>query len=204
MRWIRLPLVMMPALLLALAGLFHPHYLTTESAGSWQRLHIALLPVFPLSAVGFLVPLWRRPGLDLAGIATVVGWVGAFVYATFYTGLDLVAGVAAGTVARNTRASADLGAAVQPLFDTGDRLSQVGVCGFAIATVGMSIVLLIRHGVAALLIAAVLLGASYSFLSNHIFWPRGVITLVVISCGFGLAAWLSTIPSSSMPSASVS
>jgi len=185
---------MMPALILALAGLFHPHYLTIDSAGSWQHLHIALLPIFPLSAVGFLLPLWRRPGPDLAGIATVVGWAGAFVYATFYTGLDLVAGVAAGTVARNTRPSADLGAVVQPLFDTGDRLGQVGVCGFAVATLGMSMVLLTRHRVAASLIAAVLLGASYSFLSNHIFWPRGVITFVAIGCGFGMSAWLAGRP----------
>jgi hypothetical protein len=182
----------MPALLLALAGLVHPQYLTVESAVSWQRLHIALLPVFPLLAIGFLVPLWHRPGFDLAGIATVVGWVGAFVYATFYTGLDLVAGVSAGTVAENTRPSADLGASVQPLFNTGDSLGRVGVYGFAFATVGLSVVLFVRHGLAAVLVATILLAASFSFLSSHIFWPRGVITVLAIGCGFSLAAWLST------------
>lgn len=185
---------MLPAVVLAVAGLAHPHYLTSASAGSWRSVHIVLLPVFPLLAVGFLVPLWRRPRVDLAGIATVVGWGGAFVYATFYTGLDLVAGVSAGAVGRNTQPKEDLGAAVQPLFDTGDQLGRVGVYGFAVATVGMSVALLVTIGLRALLVAAILLGASYSFLDNHIFWPRGVITMLVIAVGFGLAAWLSAQP----------
>jgi hypothetical protein len=106
-----------------------------------------------------------------------------------------MAGAAAGTVGRNTRPPADLGAAVQPLFDTGERLGHVGVYGFALAALGMSVALLVRHGVAALAVAVILLGASYSFLDSHIFWPRGVITMLVIAIGFALSAWLSGQPS---------
>ena len=63
----------------------------------WTHLHIALLPVFPLLALGLLVPLWHRSRPDLAGFATAVAWTSAFAYVAFYTGLDAVAGIAAGT-----------------------------------------------------------------------------------------------------------
>lgn len=44
-----------PPLLLAGAGLFHPHDLTSASARDWQLLHTALLPLFPLLTLGALV-----------------------------------------------------------------------------------------------------------------------------------------------------
>jgi hypothetical protein len=53
--------------------------------------------------------------------ATVAAWVGAFTNATFYTGLDNVAGVAAGVVVRDA-GGADVGRPVQALFTTGDAL----------------------------------------------------------------------------------
>jgi hypothetical protein len=87
-------LVTAAPLVLAAAGIAHPHGLSRSTAADWAHLHIALLPVFPLLTVGLLVPLWHRPRLDLAGVATVVAWVSAFVYAAFYTGLDAVAGTA--------------------------------------------------------------------------------------------------------------
>lgn len=94
--------------------------------------------------------------------------------------------------ARNTHSAADLGAAVQPLFDIGDRLGHLGVYGFAVAAAALSVVLFVRHGVAAVGVAALLLGASYSFLDSHIFSPRGVYTMLVIAAGFGLATWISS------------
>jgi hypothetical protein len=183
-----------PALVLAAFGMTHPHFLTAQTAAHWQHLHVLLLPVFPLLALGFIVPLWRRPTPDLTGYVTVIAWIGAFVYATFYTGLDLVAGFSAGTVARNTAQPADLGAAVQPLFETGDRFGQVGVGGFLVAAVALSVVLYRRQGPVALLVAVILLGAGYSFLDSHIFWPRGVFTMLAIAVGFGVAAWISGRP----------
>ena len=93
----RIALVTAAPLVLAAAGIAHPHGLSRSTAADWAQLHIALLPVFPLLTVGLLVPLWHRPRLGLAGFATVVAWAGAFVYAAFYTGLDAVAGIAAGT-----------------------------------------------------------------------------------------------------------
>ncbi|QNE21138.1 hypothetical protein F1D05_28525 [Kribbella qitaiheensis] len=195
MRSLRLVgLVIVPPILLAVAGLVHPHFLTVGTARSWQRLHVFLLPVFPLLAVGFIAPLWRRPGRDGAGVATVVAWVGAFTYAVFYTGLDLVAGFSAGTVARNGGAFSDLGAAVQPLFAGGDAFGRVGVYGFLVAAAAMTVALCIRYGVRAVPGGVILIAAGWSFRDSHIFWPRGVLTMLAIALGFALSARLVSRP----------
>ena len=52
-------LLALPALVLAVAGLFHPHSLTHASAPRWTLLHVAGLLVFPLVGVGARSP--RRP-----------------------------------------------------------------------------------------------------------------------------------------------
>jgi hypothetical protein len=181
-----------PPLLLAVAGLFHPHLLLGSTAGRWATLHIMLLPIFPLLTAGILVPLWTRPGRDLAGFATVLAWVGAFVYATFYTGLDAVAGIAAGTEGRHSMAGADLGPLVFPLFHIGDRLGYVGSYALAIAIVATSVAVFSRHGPRTLPGSVILFAASLSFLDSHIFWPRGVFTMLGFALGFGLLAWAVT------------
>lgn len=192
-----LPMVALVAavpLALAGAGLTHPHLLTAETADRWATLHIVLLPVFPLLALGFVIPLWGRPRRDAEGVATIAAWVCAFVYATFYTGLDTVAGVAAGTVARNTAARADVGPSIQALFDTGDVLGYVGAYAFAAATITTSLALLLRYGGRTLPGSLVLLTASYSFLDSHIFRPRGVLTMLAFAAGFTLTAIAATTP----------
>lgn len=189
MRTLRTIAVVVAApLLLAGAGLFHPDLLTAGTADRWATLHIVLLPVFPLLALGLVVPLWGRPRRDVAGLATVVAWVLAFVYATFYTGLDTVAGVAAGTVARNAADQAAVGASVQALFDTGDRLGYVGAYAFGAATLAASAALFLRCGARTLPGSLVLLAACYSFVDSHIFWPRGVFTMLAFAAGFALTA----------------
>lgn len=181
-------LVIPAPLALAAAGLVHPHLLTAATADRWATLHIVLLPVFPLLAVGFVVPLWGRPRRDAAGVATVVVWVCAFVYAAFYTGLDTVAGVAAGTVAGNAGDGADVGPSVQALFDTGDALGYVGAYAFCAAALAASVALFVRYGVRTVPGSLVLLVASYSFVDSHIFWPRGVFTMLAFAAGFALIA----------------
>lgn len=185
-------LVALAPVLLAVAGLFHPHHLTTATADRWAVLHILLLPVFPLVTAGFLIPLWGRPRADVAGIATVVAWASAFVYATFYTGLDAVAGIAAGTVGRHAAEGTDLGPLVVPLYDTGDRLGYVGAYAFLAATLAASVALFIRYGVRTVPGTVILLVAGYSFIHSHIFWPRGVVTMLGFAVGFGLLGWAAT------------
>jgi hypothetical protein len=188
MRTLRLIALVVPVpLLLATVGLVHPHLLTSATAGRWAALHIVLLPVFPLLAAGLLVPLWGRPRCDAAGAATVAAWVGAFAYATFYTGLDTVAGVAAGVVVRDA-GGADVGRSVQALFTTGDALGYAGAGAFAATALAASIALYLRYGPRTLPGALIVLAASTSFVDSHIFWPRGVLTMLAFAAGFALIA----------------
>ncbi|MGP3926634.1 hypothetical protein [Streptomyces sp. 8N616] len=179
-------LVSAPPLMLAGAGLVHPDVLTRSTAGHWAGLHIWLLPLFPLLALGVVVPLWGRPGRDAAGAATVVAWAGAFGYAVFYTGLDAVAGIAAGTV--RGHAGAHPGTVVHPLFRTGDALGHAGAHALGGAVLAASVALFLRHRARVLPGAVLLLIACWSFTDSHIFWPRGVLTMLAFALGFALLA----------------
>ncbi len=185
----RIALVTAAPLLLSAAGIAHPHGLSRSTASDWAHLHIALLPVFPLLTVGLLVPLWHRPRLSLAGFATVVAWAGAFVYAAFYTGLDAVAGIAAGTAVEHAGETGSLGPVKRPLYDTGEALGQAGAYALIGAIAATAVVLLPKHGVRVLPGTVVLLAAGWSFVDSHIFWPRGVWTMLGFALGFALLAW---------------
>ncbi|MFC8193801.1 hypothetical protein ACFWBR_28820 [Streptomyces sp. NPDC060006] len=185
----RIALVTAAPLVLAAAGIVHPHGLSRSTATDWAHLHIALLPVFPLLTVGLLVPLWHRPRPGLAGFATVVAWAGAFVYAAFYTGLDAVAGIAAGTAVEHVGTTASLGPVKRPLYDTGEALGQAGAYALIGAITATAVALLPKHGARILPGTAVLLTAGWSFVDSHIFWPRGVWTMLGFALGFALLAW---------------
>ncbi|WP_433462187.1 hypothetical protein [Spirillospora sp. CA-128828] len=182
-------LVTATPLVLAIAGLVHPHGLSSATAADWAQLHIVLLPVFPLLPVGLVAALWRRPRGDLAGVATVVAWVAVFVYATFYTGLDAVAGIAAGTTVEHAPQAADLQALKNPLYDMADALGHVGVYALIVAVVATAVALLPQSGNRVLPGAAVLLISCWSFIDSHIFWPRGVYTMLGLALGFALLNW---------------
>jgi hypothetical protein len=176
-------------LVLAAAGIAHPHGLSRSTAADWIQLHVALLPIFPLLTIGLLVPLWHRPRRGLAGVATVVAWVGAFVYAAFYTGLDAVAGIAAGTAVENAAETANLGAIKHPLYDTGEALGQAGVYALIGAVLATAVALFPKHGARVVPGTLVLLTAGWSFVDSHIFWPRGVWTMLGFALGFALLVW---------------
>jgi hypothetical protein len=170
-----------PPLALAGVGLTHPRHLTAATAVHWAELHIILLPAFPLLVLGLLLPLWGRPARDVDGALTVLAWAGCFGYAAYYTGLDAVAGIGAGTAA-----GTGVRGVVGRLFATGDALGRAGVYALAVATLATGLVLLRRHGVRALPGVVVVLGACWSFADSHIFWPRGVLTMLGFAVGFGL------------------
>ena len=178
--------------LLAIAGLGHPGGLSAATADRWVHLHIVLLPIFPLLALGFVVLLRGRPGPDLAGVATVVAWAGAAVYAVGYTGLDAVAGIAAGTVAEQDGDPAELRGLVLALYDVANLLGRIGVYAFLLAVLAGTVALGVRHGPRVLAGSIVLLGAGYSFIDSHIFWPRGVLTMLAMAAGFALWTWAAT------------
>ncbi|MGX6608114.1 hypothetical protein ACWKSP_39240 [Micromonosporaceae bacterium Da 78-11] len=193
MRTVRTWLLMtVGPVLLAVAGLVHPGGLSPTTADRWVHLHIVLLPVFPLLALGFVVLLSGRPRADVSGVATVIAWLGAGVYAIGYTGLDAVAGIAAGTVARQPGDPAQLRQVVLALYDIGDLLGRVGVYALLIAVLAGTVALGVKHGPWVLPGTLVLLGAGYSFIDSHIFSPRGVWTMLAFAAGFALWTWAAT------------
>lgn len=188
----RLALVTAAPLALAAAGLLvHPHTLTAGTAHHWAVLHVWLLPLFPLLPLGLAVPLRGRHRRDAAGLAATLAWAGAYGYAVLYTGLDAVAGIAGGTVRAYGAPGQE--ALLNRLFATGDALGRAGVWALAGAVLATGATLLLRggsrDGLRAVPGTAVLLAACWSFRDSHIFWPRGVFTMLAFALGFALLLW---------------
>ncbi|MFI6781091.1 hypothetical protein [Micromonospora sp. NPDC050276] len=73
-----------------MVGLTHPMLLTPASAEHWWDLHVWLLPVFPLLALGpWLTVRVAAGGRALLVAVAVLG----YAYAVCYTALDVLAGV---------------------------------------------------------------------------------------------------------------
>jgi hypothetical protein len=155
----------------------------------WAMMHIWLLPAFPLLTLGLIVPLWGRPASGVAGVATVVAWLGAAAFAALYTGLDAVAGIAAGTVQLHAVEGQDVRPAITALFDIADAMGHAGVLALAVAVIAASAALAVRHGWRVLPGSAVLLVSTYEFYDSHIFYPRGVLAMVGYAVGFALLSW---------------
>jgi hypothetical protein len=185
MRWSGVLAVTIPAILLAALGVTHPHHLTGESAQRWTDLHILLLPVFPLLGVAHWVLLRHQRGL-----LPWIGRIAAFSYIAFYGALDAIAGIANGTIMRRSgAATADERPETAWLFGIGNDIGGLGAWSFAVAGIATSIMLVRRQHRRALPGALVLAAASIYFaaLGVHIYWPRGVLTMLALAIGFG---WL--------------
>jgi hypothetical protein len=117
-----------PGLVLAGFGTVHPALLNPGTVPWWAMLHVLLLPVFPLLAVAQWILLAPGPPL--------LRWPGrlaAYGFAAFYTGLDAVAGIAAGIAAGTVvRAEHGLTPVLGELFRIGDTLGRIDAdCFFA-------------------------------------------------------------------------
>jgi hypothetical protein len=181
-------LVAGPPLLLAVVGLFHPSDLTADSAAAWRNLHVVLLPVFPLLALG--------PWVLVRGEHAAVRWAVAvlgFGYAVLYTALDVLAGIGAGAL----KAAGAGTEWTSVMFDQGNDLSTYGVWAYLVATVIAGGAVLARAGVAALPGAMIVAGAAWSFLGSHIYWPVGGLTMIALAIGWAalvVARALGTAP----------
>lgn len=122
----------------------------------------------------------------------------AFTYAAFYTGLDAVAGIAAGTAVEHAAGEADIGPIKHPLYVVGDSLGQFGAFALIVAVVATAVALYPKHGARVIPGTVVLLMAGWSFTDSHIFWPRGVWTMLGFALGFALLA-AGTTRSTSIP-----
>lgn len=176
--WVRAAAVGVPGLLLAAFGLTHPGGLHAGNAQWWTTLHVILLPVLPLLGAGLWVlsapapPPLRWPAR-----------LAAYGYATFYTGLDAVAGVAAGTVEHDSGGVSSLTAR---LFAVGDVLGYVGAWCFLVGSGCVVAHVVWRSGWRGVPGGVLLLAAAVSFLDSHLFWPRGVVTMAATGVGMAL------------------
>ena len=184
-RWLPLTAVTLPPLLLSAIGLSHPKLLTVESAGWWTTMHVILVPLFPLLAIA----IWILLRTD----RTALGWGGriaALAYVAFYGALDAISGIAAGTLVLDTGSTDDTGA----LFAIGHRLGIIGGYAFLVALI-LALGSAWRAGSRGMLFslaAVVVLVSGYLFLSSHIYWPKGGLTMIGLAIGFFLIEFTRT------------
>lgn len=178
-RWVAIAAVAVPPVVLSAIGLTHPSVLNAASAEWWVTMHLVLVPVFPLLAAA----VW----VLLRDDRTSLGWGGriaAATYAVFYTGLDAVSGIAAGTA---VRAGADpTSDVVLSLFVAGRVLSIIGTYAFFVAVI-LVLASAWRGGSRGWLFfvaAGVALLSAYLFTTSHIYFPKGVIAMLGFAASF--------------------
>lgn len=172
--------VALPPLVLAAIGVTHPMHLTASSAEYWRNLHIAILPIFPL--LGF------APWIVARGAGAVVAWIVgvlAFLYAAFYTALDVLAGIGAGGLKLD-----DMGMATGTVFGLGNRLGEVGSIAFIAATTIAAVTAVVRFRAAAVAPSVLVVLGSVLFLQAHIYFPVGVIGQLALAVGW---AWICVV-----------
>jgi hypothetical protein len=174
----------LPAVTLAVAGLFHPPSLTTASADTWTRLHLAGMFVFPLVGVGLVVPLLGRTD-PLAWVVRVA----AYGYAVAYTALDVISGVTAGYVTGRLPDGASRPQEVSWMFRIGTPVGEVGSWALLIATVLLLLDALRRHGARGALLLPLPAGA-WAVHVDHIFAPTGVLGMALLAAGTAAAVLL--------------
>ena len=180
-RWLLIIAVALPGLLLAVAGWHHPTGLDLSTAHDWWSSHVPLVPVFPLLGVALWVLLREE-----TGPVAWIGKIGAYLFGCFYTALDCLAGIAAGLVLETEGRGQQ---SIIELISLGDRLSYVGTVSYLVATVCVAGLLFRRAGWAVLPGAVLLIGAAVPFQTSHIFWPTGVVAMVLTGLGAGLVEW---------------
>ncbi len=189
MRASRALVVALPGLVLAVAGLFHPMHLTYATSLTWWWLHVPGLFVFPLVGVALVARLrGRRDPLALLAV------VAAYGYATAYTTLDVVNGIAAGYLTHRLGPGVPRPDTVRFLFDLGRPFGVWGSWALLLAAVLVALDGLGRRGAPALPGLLVVPGA-YLVHAFHIFAPQGVAGMVLL--GLGSAALAYAVPPSS-------
>lgn len=173
-----------PGLVLAAAGLFHPHSLSYATASRWTLLHVVALFVFPLVGVA-LAWLVRGRGDPVAWLIRV----GAFVYAAAYTALDVISGISAGYVTWRLGEGVARPDEVRYLFTIGSRLGEVGSWALIACAMAVAIDALQRARLAALPGLLLVPGAVLVHV-DHIFAPTGVAGMVLIGLASG---WLANL-----------
>ena len=168
--------VAVPPLVLAAVGVSHPTHLNAGSAEYWRDLHIGILAVFPL--LGF------APWIVVRGHRAWLSWTASilgFLYASFYTALDVLAGIGAGGLEH-----AGMHDATPVAFDLGDRLGLVGSVALVAGCVVAGGFAVRMRGIRALPGGLLVTLGSVLFLFEHIFFPVGVVGQLCLAVGWVL------------------
>lgn len=179
---------LVPPILIGLVGLTHPAHLTQGASAHWRDMHIVLLPLFPLLAVG--------PWLVARSIEPIYGrmvLVLGYVYACFYSALDVLAGIAAGAL------KYDREGGLGTVFGYASDLGQIGSIAYIGATAAAAGCVLRVAGPRVLPGAVVALAGGYGFMENHVYPPWGVLSMLAIAVGW---AWMLTMLDRRAPSRS--
>lgn len=166
-------LVSIPALACALIGLLHPHHLTADTAARWQLMHLVLIPVFPL--IGFAPWLIARRTNRVLGIVAAVAGYG---FATFYTSLDLLAGVAAGTL---QLAGVTEGKA--PVYEIAREVGLIGVVSLVIACLAATVAVFVRRRLRALPGGVLAVAGAVLVQPGHIYPGLGTLAMLLLAAG---------------------
>jgi hypothetical protein len=170
--------VLAPPVVIGLIGLTHPAHLTQDASAWWRDLHIVLLPLFPLLAVG--------PWLVARSIEPVYGRITlllGYVFACFYSALDILAGIAAGALKHDRQGG------LATVFGYASDLGQIGSIAYIGAIAAAAGCLLRVAGPWVLPGAALALVGAYGFMQNHVYPPWGVLSMLAIALGW---AWMLT------------
>ncbi len=177
-----------PGLALAVAGLFHPHGLSYDSAQRWFLLHVAGLVAFPLAGLALAALMGRRRDVLAWGVR-----VAAYLYATFYTALDVISGLAAGYVTRELGPGTPRPDEVRLLFRIGTPLGEIGSWALIVCCALIAADQLHRHRLVALP-GLVLVPGAWLVHVDHIFAPTGAAGMALIGFATAWLAALSTRP----------
>lgn len=180
----------LPAIVCGMIGVLHPTVLTESTGSLWQGIHIVLIPLFPLIGIG--------PWLIARRVDRRLGFLGAlfgYGYATFYTSLDLLAGVAAGTVQL-----AGFDAAKTPLYAIARILAMVGIVSLIAGVVTASIAAIVRAGLVALPGAVLALAGAVLHYYGHIYLGYGTIAMLLLAAGMVILAFAATRDDRAFPS----
>jgi len=173
-----------PGVVLGVAGLLHPMHLTYDTSRAWWLLHVPGLFVFPLVGVALMV-LFRGRRDPVAVLA--VG--AAFVYATAYTTLDVVNGIAAGYLTHRLGPGVPRSDEVRFLFDLGRPFGEWGSWALVAASVVVVADALWRVRLRALP-ALLMVAGAYLVHDFHIFAPEGAAGMALV--GFS-TAWVAHV-----------
>lgn len=172
-----------PTLVTLLVGLTHPVSLTPSTAEWWRDLHIVLLPVFPLiGAAPWIVSRHSaRPWRWIAGL-------GGFLFAVYYTALDALAGIAAGSVQLAGHPEAK-----HSLYAIANVFGPIGALGLAVAWAAATVGVMRASGVRAVPGLLAVVGALLVE-KSHVYFPVGTLGLALLIAGAAVLALLTALP----------